>query len=60
MIKDKHLGLHIDKELHGKLQYVAQYDGRSISGEVLYLLRRYIADFEAKHGEITLLEDQKT
>lgn len=54
MEKDKHLGLHIDRELHYKLQYVSKYDGRSISGEVLYLLRQYIADFEAQHGAIEL------
>ncbi len=54
MEKDKHLGLHIDRELHYKLQYVAKYDGRSISGEVLYLLRQYIADFEQQHGKIEL------
>ena len=58
MEKDKHLGLHIDKELHYKLQYVSKYDGRSVSGEVLYLLRRYIADFETQHGEIVLPEDE--
>lgn len=52
MEKDKHLGLHIDSELHHKLRYVAQYDGRSISGEVLYLLRRYILEFEQAHGKI--------
>ena len=59
MEKDKHLGLHIDKELHYKLQYVAKYDGRSVSGEVLYLLRRYIMDFEAQQGEIALPEEKK-
>ena len=36
------------------LQYVSKYDGRSVSGEVLYLLRRYIADFEEQHGQIEL------
>lgn len=57
MVKDKHLVLHIDRELHYKLQYVAKYDGRSISGEVLYLLRRYISDFEKQHGKIDLPEE---
>ena len=56
--KDKHLGLHIDRELHYKLQYVSKYDGRSISGEVSYLLRRYIADFEERHGKIELPEEK--
>ena len=59
MEKDKHLGLHIDRELHYKLQYVSKYDGRSVSGEVLYLLRRYIADFENQHGEITLPTEEE-
>ncbi len=59
MVKDKHLGLHIDRELHYKLQYVSRYDGRSISGEVLYLLRRYIADFEKEHGRIVPPEQEE-
>lgn len=60
MEKDKHLGLHIDKELHYKLQYVSRYDGRSVSGEVLYLLRRYIAGFEEQHGEIVMPDTEKS
>ena len=55
--KDKHLGLHIDSELHYKLHYVAKYDGRSANGEVLYLLRKYIAEFEAKNGEIVVKDE---
>jgi len=39
MEKEKHLGIRINEELHFKLHYVAQYDGRSINGEILYLLR---------------------
>ena len=54
MAKDdtKHLGLRIDAQTHYKLRYLARYDGRSCNGEVLYLLRRYIEDFEREHGTI--------
>lgn len=38
--KDKHLGLRIDTELHYKLHYISQYEGRSANGEVIYLIRK--------------------
>ena len=50
MEKDKHLGLRIDSETHKKLKNLAQFDGRSINGEVLYLIRQAIAQHEQKHG----------
>ena len=52
MIKDKHLGLRIDSDTHEKLKSMAEYDGRSINGEVLYLIRQAIAEHEKKHGEL--------
>ena len=52
--KDKHLGLRIDTETHHKLQYIAQYEGRSINGEVLYLIRKEIEKFEKEHGKIEI------
>ena len=39
--KDNHLGLRIDSELHYKLHYISQYEGRSANGEVIYLIRAY-------------------
>jgi len=57
MKKDKHLGIRIDSELHYKLHYIAKYDGRSANGEIIYLLRRYIAEYEAEHGEIVVNEE---
>ena len=36
MEKYKHLGLRIDSETHGKLKSLAEFEGRSINGEVLY------------------------
>ena len=49
---NKHLGLEIDPELHYKLHYIAKYEGRSANGQILYLLRKCIKDFEANEGEI--------
>lgn len=44
--KDKHLGLRIDSETHNKLKELAEYEGRSINGEVLYLIRQAIKKYE--------------
>lgn len=52
--KDKHLGLHIDNELHYKLHFISRYEGRSANGEVVYLIRQAIKSFEAEHGKIEL------
>ncbi|MCR5399367.1 MAG: Arc family DNA-binding protein [Lachnospiraceae bacterium] len=46
MEKDKHLGLRIDDETHRKLKEMAEYDGRSINGEVIYLIRQAIREYE--------------
>ena len=51
---NKHLGLEIDPELHYKLHYIAKYEGRSANGQILYLLRKCIKDFEASEGEIVV------
>lgn len=49
---NKHLGLEIDPELHRKLRYIAKYEGRSINGQLLYLVRQCVKEFEAKDGPI--------
>ena len=50
MEKEKHLGLRIDAETHKKLKSLAEFEGRSMNGEVLYLIRQAIMEFESKHG----------
>ena len=52
MEKDKHLGLRIDSDTHHKLKLLAEYEGRSINGEVLYLIRQAIVEHERQHGKI--------
>ena len=51
---NKHLGIEVDPELHYKIRYIAKYEGRSINGQVLFLLRQYIKEFEQREGEILL------
>ncbi len=52
--KNKHLGLEIDPELHYKLHYISKYEGRSANGQILWLLRRCILEFEQENGKITV------
>ena len=57
--ENKHLGIEVDKELHFKLHYTAKYEGRSGNGQILYLLRQYIEQFEKEHGIIEVPEINK-
>lgn len=56
---NKHLGIEIDPELHYKLHYISKYEGRSANGQILYLIRKCIREFEAQEGEIEVKLDEK-
>ncbi len=58
MEKTNHLSIRTDKVLHDKLQYVAAYEGRSMSGQIMHLIQKCIRDFEKENGPIQL-EDLK-
>lgn len=53
---NKHLGIEIDPELHYKLHYIAKYEGRSANGQILYLIRKCIREFEEAEGAIPFSE----
>lgn len=55
---NKHLGIEIDPTLHYKLHYLAKYEGRSANGEILYLIRKAIKEFEQIEGEIELPKEE--
>lgn len=55
--RNKHLGIEIDPVLHFKLRYIAKYEGRSGNGQILYLIRQCIKEFEAANGEIMVPQD---
>ena len=51
---NKHLGLEISPDIHYKLHYISKYEGRSANGQVLYLIRKCIKEFEEENGKIDL------
>ena len=55
--KNKHLGIEIDPVLHYKLHYISKYYGRSANGEILYLIRQEIKEFEKIEGPIEIPEE---
>lgn len=48
----KNLSVRIDNETLHKLHVVADYEGRSANGQVLFLVRSCIGAYEEKHGKI--------
>lgn len=58
MHRDKHLGFRVDGDVHDKLRYISSYEGRSMSGQIIYLIQKCIREFESEYGVITE-EDMK-
>lgn len=57
MGESKHIGLRIDDELHFKLKYIASFENRSINREIIYLIRKYIAEYEKANGPIEIKDE---
>lgn len=49
----KHLGVRLEPETHAKLAYIAKYEGRTMNGQVYYLVHKCIRAFEKENGPIT-------
>ena len=48
--------LRVNQILLDKLEYVADYNGRSKNREIEWLIRQHIQSFEAQYGPIQLEE----
>lgn len=48
----KSVSIRIEEEMLNKLSYVADYEGRSINSQILYLIRNSIKEYEAKNSVI--------
>lgn len=46
----------MDEETARKMDYIAEYSGRSRIKEILWACKQYIKEFESKNGEISLGE----
>lgn len=56
---NKHLGIEVEPELHHKLRYIAEFEGRSINRQVIYLIRQCIRQFEEKEGIIPYVPEEE-
>lgn len=56
---NKHLGIEVEPELHHKLRYIAEFEGRSINRQVIYLIRQCIRQFEEKEGVIPCSSEEE-
>lgn len=52
--KNKHFGIEVSGELHYKIKYIAEYEGRSINRQILYIIQNYVREFESNHEKIIL------
>lgn len=48
----KSVSIRIEEEMLEKINYVSDFEGRSINSHVLVLIRESIEAFEKKHGKI--------
>lgn len=52
----RHVGLRVSPEVHSKLHYIAEYEGRTLNGQAHYLMLKCIREFEQEHGPISVEE----
>ena len=48
----KSVSIRIEEEMLEKLDFVADYEGRSVNSHILVLIRENIKKFEEQNGEI--------
>ena len=48
----------IDETLYNKVKTIAADEGRTANNMIVYIVQRYIADYEATHGPIPEYEEE--
>lgn len=57
--REKHIGFRIDNELHRKMVYIAEYEGRSLTWQMVHLMQDCVRRFEKEHGPIGLPDQEQ-
>lgn len=57
--KMRHLSLRIEDDLLRRFAYASEYNGRSMNGTLLILIRRYVKKFEDENGRIELPDEEE-
>ncbi len=57
--RNKHISIRIDEELLQKFHYVAKYEDRSASGQIMFLINSCVREFEEKYGIVDLTKKDK-
>lgn len=50
-------GIRIDETLYGKFKAIAQLEGRTVNNLNEFIIRRFVTDYEAKHGPVAEYEE---
>lgn len=60
MARERHKAiLRLDPDVHAKLKYIAQQEGRSVNNMIERILHRFIEDYEREHGPIITTDKDK-
>ena len=50
-------GLRLEEESYEKLKTLSNIEGRSLNNLIEQIIRRYLADYEAQHGQLPRCQD---
>lgn len=52
-------GVRLEDELYDKACYIAKLENRSFNQQVVYIIRRFIDEYESQHGKIVIPEEDE-
>lgn len=50
--------LRLDDALREKLRYISKQNSRSLNGEIEFIVKQHVSNYEKEHGVIPLPEEE--